>query len=155
MRLILTKAREPVSFNDLLSFKSVSYETFREVCVKSGLLHEDEFLAMTFLEMTFFMASPLKVYNLFVDFVLNAPVTAIENSMKEPRTLNFQNSYPKGIHLVFIKKRFESFEKNYDHFNLPTPPVVCQKLLEPNVSMNKDIFGPENKPITSEQRRFF
>ena len=163
LRLLLTKVRGPTSFDDLLTVDGKVHQTFREACIERGLLEDDEFLSETFKEICNFISNPLKVFNMFVDYIIHTPVTDIEtfyNGVKQvlldqEHILNYHQKYPTDIHLLFIKNRLEqTYERNYADFSLPKAPRELASLDE-NILDDPEIFGPENKPLNAEQQAFF
>ena len=163
LRLLLTKVKGARSFQDLLTFNKEVQETFRDACIQRGLLEDDDFLAQTFKDICNFIPHPLKVFDMFVDYIIHTPVSAVntfykavkETLLEQDKILNLHKKYPFNVHLFFIKKRLEEiYERKYVDFTLPEAPNDLQGF-EQNVFSNPNLFGPENKPLNEEQKTFF
>ena len=163
LRLLLTKVRGALSFEDLLTVEGELQTTFREACIKRGLLEDDEFIAQTFIEIASFVTSPLKLFDLFVDYIIHTPVTNVVtfyDSVKEvlldqENILRLRSRQPENLHLFFIRKRIEdTYERDYSIFGLPESTIESVDL-NMDESFDSDLFGPENKPLNSEQQEFF
>ena len=163
LRLLLTKVTGPKSFRELLTVDDEEYETFREACVKRGLLQDDQFLADTFREMSNFIPNLLKIFDVFVDYMIHTPITEVENFyaaikellIQQEKILNIKGSYSEEVHLLFIKTRLETiYERKYEDFNLPTPPKNITAPADESLQ-NPNLFGPENKPLNEEQQQFY
>ena len=163
LRLLLTKIRGAKSFCELLTVNGKTQKTFREACIKRGLLEDDEFLADTFKEICNFIANPTKVFNTFVDYVIHTPVSDIkafyeavkEILLDQDKILKMHTPYPNNIHLFFIKQRLEeTYERKYDDFTLPKAPDQSLNLQDDHFN-EPDLFGPATKPLNQEQQTFF
>ena len=163
LRLLLTKVKGAQSFNDLLTINGKTEETFREACIQRGLLEDDDFLAETFKDICNFLPHPLKVFEMFVDYVIHTPITAVKTFYRavrdilldQDKILNLHKNYPFNVHLYFIKKRLEEiYERKYADFTLPNPPANLQGFDQHDFN-DPNLFGPENKPLNEEQQKFF
>ena len=155
LRILLPRLRGPSSFKDLLSIIGVMYRTFREVCFKRGFLEDDCSMCST-------LTNTLKVHELVVDFIIHAAVSNVENfyeSVKDALiehdcVLRKNKPFPDSIHSYFKQERFETYEANYNDYNLPPVPIVSMDLIE-SQRQDPDLFGADDKPLNFEQKKFF